>query len=162
MAAQITPIQVPVSNGVVRSFGHVRANIAGLDMTGGFKSIKRSRKRTRSDVLSNNADPTGKTLGTNKYMCSAEIYLDWYYNVIAQLQGIGVGYGDVPFIIYITYVGAGLVTYTDQVINCTFDTDDGDDKAGNDPLIRNVDFGPTKILFNGLDDAADPLTGSPA
>ena len=158
MAAQVTPIQVPITNGVVRSFGHVRCRIAGIDFTGGFKSIKRSRKRTREDVESNSPDPTGKTLGTNKYECSAVMYVDWYYNV---LRTLGAGYGDIPFLIFISYVGANLVTYTDTVINCTFDGDDGDDQAGNAALTRTIDFHPTKILFNGLEDLADPLTGSP-
>ena len=159
MAAQVSPIMVPLTNGVVRSFGHVRKQIAGIDFTGGFKSIKRSRKRTREDVESNSPDPVGKTLGTNKYACSAVMYLDWYYNVLTTL---GPGYGDIPFLIYISYVGANLVTYTDQVINCTFDNDDGDDTAGTAALTRTVEFNPTKILFNGLDDLEDPLTGSPA
>jgi len=158
MAAQISPIQVPLTNGVVRSFGHVRANIAGIDFTGGFKSIKRSRKRKREKAMSNSPDPIGKTLGENEYECSAEVYLDWYYNVLTTL---GPGYGDIPFLIYISYVGAGLTTYTDQVIGCTFDTDEGDDKAGTSALTRMMDFGPLKIKFNGLDDLADPLTGTP-
>src|SRR5215471_18751388 len=131
MAAQIVPVQVPITNGVVRSFGHVRLSIAGLEFTGGFKSIKRSRKRKREMVYSNNPDPTGKTLGENSYECSAEIYYDWYMNLIQTLQNqLGPGYGDQPFTIYISYVGVNLVPYTDQVLNCTFDDDEGDDKQG--------------------------------
>ena len=162
MTAQIVPVQVPLTNGVVRSFGHVRLNIAGLEFTGGFASIKRSRKRTREDVESNSPDPVGKTLGTNKYECSAEMYLDWYYNLIQTIQSnLGPGYGDRPFTIYISYVGANLAPYTDTVLNCTFDEDDGDDKKGTAPLTRMVNFHPTKILFNSLDDLSDPLVASP-
>jgi len=162
MTAQITPIQVPLTNGVVRSFGHTRLQIAGLEFTGGFKSIKRSRKRSREDVMSNSPDPVGKTLGENKYECSAEMYLDWYYNLIKTIQNTyGKGYGDQPFTIFISYVGANLTPYTDVVIGCTFDEDDGDDKAGTPALTRTVNFHPTKILFNGLDDLADPLVASP-
>lgn len=158
MTTQVTPIQVPITNGVVRSFGHVRTNIAGLDFTGGFKSIKRSRKRNREMVRSNNPDPVGKTLGENEYECSAEIYLDWYYNLQRTINNnLGAGYADHPFRIYISYAGVNLVTYTDIVINCTFDFDEGDDKQGIQALTRMVDFHPTKILFGGLDDNADPL-----
>lgn len=157
MAAQITPIQVPLTDGVVRSFGHVRLQIAGLDFTGGFKSIKRSRKRDREMVYSNNPDPVGKTLGENKYECSAEIYYDWYMNLLATVQALAPGYGDQPFTIFISYVGKNLVTYTDKILNCTFDDDDGDDKQGTTALTRTVNFNPTKILFNGIEDLADPL-----
>ena len=157
MGAQVSPIQVPLTNGVVRSFGHVRLNIAGIDFTGGFKSIKRKRTRAREDVMSNSPDPVGKTLGENKYECSAVMYLDWYYNVINTLQSLAPGYGDQPFTIFISYVGVNLTAYTDIVQNCTFDDDSGDDSAGTTALTREVNFHPTKILFNGLDDLADPL-----
>jgi len=159
MAAQITPIQVPLTNGTVRSFGHVRLQIAGLEFTGGFKSIKRSRKREREMPYSNNPDPIGKTLGENKYECSAELYYDWYMNLLQTIQNeLGEGYGDQPFTIFISYKGKGLVTYTDHVLGCTFDEDDGDDKQGTAALTRTINFNPTKIKFNGLDDLEDPLT----
>jgi hypothetical protein len=158
MAAQVTPIQVPLTNGVVRSFGHVRLRIAGLEFTGGFKSIKRSRKREREMVYSNNPDPVGKTLGENKYECSAEVYYDWWANLLATVQQeLGPGYGDQPFTIFISYVGKNLATYTDHVLNCTFDSTEADDKQGTAALTRTIDFNPTKILFNGVEDLADPL-----
>lgn len=162
MVAQITPIQVPLTNGVVRSFGHARLQIAGLEFTGGFKSIKRSRKRSREFVRSNSPDPVGKTLGENEYECSCVMYLDWYYNTIATInQNLGPGYADQPFTIFISYVGVGLVPYTDTVLNCTFDEDTGDDTQGIAALSREVNFHPTKILFNGLEDLADPLVAPP-
>jgi hypothetical protein len=162
MTAQTAPVQVPLTNGVIRSFGHVRLQIAGLEFTGGFKSIKRSRTRDRAMVYSNNPDPVGKTLGENKYECSAEVYYDWWANLLQTVQqNLGPGYGDQPFSIYISYVGANLTTYTDQVINCTFDTTKADDSQGTEALVREIDFHPTKILFNGVDDLADPLTAPP-
>jgi hypothetical protein len=162
MTAQITPIQVPLTNGVVRSFGHVRLSIAGLDFTGGFKSIKRSRVRKREKVMSNSPDPVGKTLGENEYECSAVVYYDWWANLLFTVQqNLGPGYGDQPFTIYISYVGVNLNPYTDQVLNCTFDTTQADDQQGIPALTREVDFNPTKILFNGVDDLADPLIAPP-
>lgn len=160
--AQIVPVSVPLTNGVVRSFGHVRLEIAGLEFTGGFKNIKRNRKRTREQPMSNSPDPVGKTLGENKYECSAEMYLDWYYNLIQTInQNLGHGYGDQPFTIFISYVGKNLVPYTDRVVNCTFDDDEGDDKAGPQALTRVVSFSPTKIYFGGFEDLADPLVAPP-
>jgi hypothetical protein len=162
MTTPIVPIQVPLTNGVIRSFGHVRLQMAGLEFTGGFKSIKRSRKRSREIVRSNSPDPVGKTLGENEYQCSAGIYYDWWMNMIQQINNnLGPGYGDQPFTIFVSYVGTGLVTYTDTIINCTFDTSEADDQQGNAALIREVEFAPTKIYFGGFEDLEDPLVAPP-
>ena len=162
MTAQITPIQVPLTNGVVRSFGHMRMEIAGLEFTGGFKSFKRSRHRERELPMSNSPDPIGKTLGENKYQASGVFYYDWWSNLLQTVQNnLGPGYGDQPFTIYCSYVGVNLNTYTDVIINCTFDTTEADDSAGNAALTREIQFNPTKILFNGIDDLEDPLVAPP-
>jgi hypothetical protein len=161
MAAAIVPIMVPITNGVVRSFGHVRLNIAGMEFTGGFKSFDYSRKREREMVESNSPDPVGKTLGTNKYTAKAEVYVDWMVNLIQTVQSIAPGYGDQPFPIFVSYVGANLATYTDQIVNCTIDSTEFSHKTGNAALTATVEFNPTKILFNGLDDLADPLVSPP-
>jgi hypothetical protein len=163
MTAQISPISVPLTNGVVRSFGHVRLKIAGLEFTGGFKSIKRSRKRSREMVRSNSPDPVGKTLGDNEYECSAVVYFDWWANLLQTVQqNLGPGYGDQAFTIYISYVGKNLVNYTDVIVNCTFDSTEADDQTGTAALTREINFAPTKIYFacpGGLliDDLEDPL-----
>lgn len=162
MAAQIVPVQVPLTNGAVRSFGHVRLEIAGLDFFGGFTAIKRSRKRNREYARSNSVDPVGKTLGENEYQCSGDFYFDWFMNCIQQVNNaLGPGYGDQPFNIYVSYVGVNLVTYTDFIVGCTFDTTEADDQQGTKALMRNVEFNPIKIYFGGLDDAEDPLIPNP-
>ena len=160
--SQIAPLQVPITKGVVRSFGHVRMVLAGLEMTGGFQSVKRSRKRKREMVMSNSPDPVGKTLGENEYQCSVVLLYDWYMNVIQTIQqNLGAGYGDQPFVIYVSYVGVNLTTYTDLILNCTFDSTDATDAKGSGPLTREIELNPTKILFGGLEDLADPLIAPP-
>lgn len=162
MAAQVTPIMVPMTNGFVRSFAHVRLEIAGLEFTGGFKSIKRSRKREREFPMSNSPDPIGKTLGENKYQCSAVLYYDWWMNLLQTVkQNLGPGYGDRGFTIYTSYVGVNLTPYTDIIIGCTFDSTEADDASGITALTREVEFNPLKILFGGVDDLADPLVAPP-
>lgn len=158
MTSPAAPILVPLTNGVVWSFGHVTMVIAGLEFTGGFKSIKRSRKRNREMVYSNHPDPVGKTLGQNEYQCSAEVYLEWWRATIETIEAnLGEGYGDQPFEIQIAYNANGFQPIVDVVQNCTFDTTDADDGVGTTALARVIEFNPTKILFNGLDDCADPL-----
>jgi hypothetical protein len=159
--ANFAPIQVPLTNGVVWSFGHVTLEIAGLEFTGGFKSIKRSRKRTREMVRSNSPDPVGKTLGENEYQCSAVLYLAWWFALLQTVENnLGAGYGDQPFTILIAYNNNGFAPFVDRVVNCTFDSTEADDQTGQGPLTREVEFNPTKILFNGLDDLADPLVAA--
>jgi hypothetical protein len=162
MVAQISPIQVPLTNGVIRSFGHVRLEIAGLEFTGGFKSFKRSRVRERELPYSNSPDPIGKTLGENKYQASAVLYYDWWMNLLQTVENnLGPGYGDQSFQIYVSYCGANLVTYTDCIVGCTFDTSQADDQQGIAALTREVEFNPVKIYFGGFDDLEDPLVAPP-
>ena len=156
-----SPVQVPLINGVVYSFGHIGLQIAGLQFTGGFKSIKYSRKRNREMVRSNSPDPVGKTLGENEYAASAVVYKAWYdalLNTIAS--SLGPGYGDQSFTIFVTYNATGFQPTVDTIVNCTFDTTEADHSQGPAALERTIDFNPTKIYFNGQDDLANPLVAA--
>lgn len=157
-----SPLMVPLTNGTIRSFGHVRLNVAGLDFTGGFKEIKRSRKRNRELPRSNNPDPIGKTLGENEYQASIIFYYDWFMNLLQTLQStLGPGYGDFQFTVYVSYVGQGLTTYQDEILGCTLDSTDATDTQGIAALTRPIELTPTKIKFGGFDDLADPLVAPP-
>lgn len=161
MPSTVAPILVPLTNGVVWSFGHVTLNIAGLEFTGGFKSIKRSRKRNREMVYSNSPDPVGKTLGQNEYQCSAEVYVEWWRALLHTVQEtVGEGYGDQFFDLFVAYNATGFDPIVDAIIGCTFDSTDADDGVGTTALTRTIEFNPLKIRFNGVDDLADPLVAS--
>ena len=158
MTQPIVPIQVPLTQGAIRSFGHLQIQAAGLELNGGLKGFKRSRKRDREFPMSNNPDPVGKTLGENKYQASVILYYDWFMNMLLTLQNtFGPGYGDQSFTAYATYVGVNLVVYTDMLLNCTLDSTDADDVQGIGALTRPIELNPTKILFGGYDDLAVPL-----
>ena len=162
MTAQITPMQVPLTSGAVRSFGHMRMDIAGMDFTGGFKSAKYSRKREREMPMSNSPDPVGKTLGENKYQCSVVAYYDWWMNLLLTVQNnLGPGYGDVLFTIYFSYVGVNLSPYQDVALGCSFDSTQADNATGIGALTREMEFNPVKIKFNGIDDLQNPLAPGP-
>jgi len=91
------------------------------------------------------------------------MYMDWVYNLIQTIQQqLGEGYGDQPFSVYVSYVGANLTTYTDTILGGTFDSFEAAHKQGTGALTCNVDFQPTKILINGLDDLAVPLQTPPS
>jgi hypothetical protein len=136
--------------------------IAGLEFTGGFKSIKYSRKRNREMVRSNNPDPVGKTLGENEYACTAEVYLAWWFATLNTIQSqLGTGYGDQFFDIKVSYNANGFTPFQDVILGCTFDSTEGDNSQGTGALTRTIDFAPLKILFNSVDDLANPLQASP-
>jgi hypothetical protein len=157
-----SPVAVPIINGVGWSFGHIKGRIADVEFTGGFKSIKYSRKRTREKAMSNHPDPVFKTLGENAYDCSAEVYLEWWRATINQIQSqLGAGYGDQFFTVYVSYGPArGFDIITDTILGCTFDSTEADNSQGPGPLTRVIDFQPMKILYNGLDDLEVPLQPS--
>jgi hypothetical protein len=164
----ISPIQVSVSNGFVRSMANVRIEIAGLSLPGGFASVMRKRTRTRERVYSNNVDPIGDTDGTNQYEATVDMYFDWYIQLVQTLRNnLGPGYGSQTFDMYLAYVGANLATYYDVITSCKFDNDEINAQKGASPLVSAVHLNPLKIYFaipDGanfadpqFDDNADPL-----
>lgn len=156
-----TPIQVPLINGVIYSFAHISLNIAGIEFTGGFTAINYERVRERETVYSNSPDPVGMTLGQNKYTASAEVLLSWWYATLISIQNnLGAGYGDQSFSIFVKYNNNGFPAFIDEIQNCHFDSTKADNSVGTGALKRTVDFNPTKILFNGLDDLANPLVAA--
>lgn len=159
MTQAFNPIQVPLINGVVWSFQHITVNLNGLEFTGGFKLIDYDRKRDREMVMSNSPDPVGKTLGENKYTCKVDMLLAWWFACINS-AGLGDGYGDVSFSISVAYNNNGFTPFVDHILNCTFDSTEAKNAAGTGAIIRGVEFNPTKILFNGLEDLATPLVAA--
>src|SRR5262249_47614835 len=120
----------------------------------GFKTINYNRTRSRTKVMGNHVDPLGKTRGTNDYTCDAEVYLAEYMALIRQL---GAGYGDKQFSIFVQMVEGGFDDIQDEILGCTLDTTDASNSQGTDPLVRKIDFNPTKILFDGIEDVDVPL-----
>lgn len=157
MPTNTTPIQYPLVRGSVFSYSSIELKLNGLIFRG-FKSINYERKRDRPMQYGNSPDPLGKVVGQNSYTCDAEVYLAEWNSFMAAL---GKGYGDVFFPIFVTYVQNGFDTICDQIIGCTVDTTTASQSQGTDPLSRKLDFNPTKILFNGVDDLAVPLTSPP-
>jgi hypothetical protein len=152
-----TPIQYPLANGN-RHGGTVsiELKLAGTIFVG-FTSINYTRTRSRTMVYGNSPDPIGKTRGTNEYKADCELYLA-EFNAFQAL--LGPGYGDVFFEINVTYSENGFDTISDTIRGCTLDTTEASNAQGTDPTKRKFELNPTKILFNGIDDMAVPLTGA--
>ena len=157
--SNIQPIQVPQTTGAVRSFGHCRLNLNGLDFNGGFEELKWSIENTSEDAYSNNPDPIGFTLGENKYVASVRLYYDFVMNMI---QDLGPGWNMMPFTGYFSFVGAGLVVYTDTLVACRLKKVELDTSSGNVKAITMpIELGPIKIYPGGIDGNIYPLVATP-
>lgn len=168
-----TPLQYPLVNGYRQSFVSTEVRFVNPSIAGssggqalalalrGYKSIKYTRKRERAELRGNSPDPLAKTRGENKYTCEAEYALAEYNAIQSALADLsGGGYGDVFFSLQITHAEPGLPTVVDSVLGATIDSTENDSAAGPDPTMRKMDFGPLKVLFNGVDDLQVPLQGS--
>lgn len=172
-----SPIAYPLTNGVRHSFASIEAvfaqTVAPSGVGGGtgaamalnfrgFKAINYSRTRSRVEARGTHPDPLGKTRGTNAYKADCEILLAEFNLLQAQLQQIQAGYGDVFFNFIVTYSENGFDTITDTILGCTMDLTDASNTESADPTMRKIDLAPLKILFNGIDDLANPLQPVPA
>ena len=147
MANTTSPLAVPLTNGVVRSFAQVRVDFAGLPLNGGIASIKRSRKRNPEMVRSNNADPVGKTTGDNDFEASVTVFYDWYTAMIQTLiNNYGPGYGDQQFRVHLRPTSETISSDSaTSSIGCTFDSDVGDFSAGVSLSRSEIDSAPAEI-----------------
>lgn len=153
-----TPIPYALVNGVRHSPVSIELKLQGQIFIG-FKSIEYSRTRKRSMVYGHHPDPLGKTRGQNEYKASCELWLAEWNAFQAQL---GTGYGDVLFQVLVTYTENGFDTIQDVINGSSMDsTEAASEASSTDGLARKFDLNPVKILFNGIDDVAVPLTGVP-
>ena len=146
-------ILYPLINGVRHDFSSIEM-IFGLRRVIGCKAVNYKRERKREYVYGTSPDPLGKTRGVNEYSADVELYLsEW-----ALVQEIP-GYGDIPFLVVVTYSSNGVDTIVDTLEGCTIDSTDAANGQGPAALTRKIDLNPTKIRFNGRDDMLVPLLG---
>ena len=166
-----TPIAYPLLNGVRQSFvsTEIRFATAAIGATQGgttlslnlrgYKNAEYGRKRTRGELRGNHPDPIGKTRGSNAYTGKFTYALAEALairNALQALAGGASGYGDVFFSVIITHSETGFDTQTDTISGCTLDDDQLETKQGPTGTLITLDFGPLKILMNGVDDC-DPI-----
>lgn len=155
-----TPIRYPDTTGFRASFQSVILKIDGQEFPG-FVAVDGERTRERALVYGANADPIGKTRGKNTYKMSVGLYVAEFNNFM--IQHFGPGWGDVPFQAEVTINENGYDTQQYLGIGCTVDVAKFSFAEGSDPLkFEGVEFNPTKVIFNGVDDNARPLATPPA
>lgn len=157
--SNIAPIQSPNTTGAMRSFGHCRLNLNGIDFNGGFINLKWEIENTSENQYSNNPDPVGFSLGENKYTASVQLYYDFAMNLI---QALGPGFAMIPFTGFFSFEGDGLPIYTDKLVGCrlskfSLDASASDTKAITTP----IDLKPVTIFPLGLPANLYPLITTP-
>lgn len=156
MADELT---YPLVTGARHGFASLSADFklpSGQTLTfRGWKSLNYSRTRDRGIVRGNHPDPLGKTRGENSYDADCEVYLAEFD---ALKEALGPGYGDVAFTLLVHFVEGGFTGTQDEILGCTFDSTEASHSQGTDALTRKFKLSPLKILFDGVDDLAIPLT----
>lgn len=164
-----TPISYPLINGYRQSFVSTEVTFTqpavGATSGGqalqlalrGYKSIKYTRKRSRTMVRGNHPDPLGKTRGENEYTCEVEYLLAEFQAIQDAIQQLQAGYGDVSFNLVVTHSEPGSDPTTDTIVGCTIDSTENDSAQGTEATMRKMEFAPLKIFFNGVDDVTVPL-----
>lgn len=155
-----TPIRYPDTIGFRASFQSVILKIDGQEFPG-FVAVDGERTRERVLVYGANADPIGKTRGKNTYKMSVGVYVAEFNNYV--IQHFGAGWGDQPFEAEVQINENGYDTQQYLGLGCTIDVTKWSFAEGADPLkFEGIEFNPIKILFNGVDDNANPLGQAPA
>lgn len=153
------PIRYPDITGFRAGFNSTTVKVDGQEFTG-YKEFKGSRKRERGMVKGANADPLGKTRGSNTYEASITVYVAEFNAFF--LQHFGRGYGDRMFTFEFFITENGYDTQHHICRGCTIDETEVSSADGNDAIAVPISLNPVKILFNGIDDNLVPLRASPA
>jgi hypothetical protein len=154
-----TPIRYPDTTSFRADFHSSIAKIDGQQFPG-YKECKLSRKRERGVVKGANADPLGKTRGSNTYEASITVFAAEFK--IFVLDHFGAGYADKTFTFEVALTEGGYDTQVHYALGCTIDSSELSISEGNDAVTLTIDMSPVKILFNGTDDNAAPLAGAPS
>ena len=155
-----TPLRYPDTTGFRAGFSSVILKVNRQEFVG-FTAVSGERTRERVLVYGANADPIGKTRGKNTYRMSCGMYVA-EFNAF-MVQHFGPGWGDRPFATDVIINENGYDTIHVRGLGCTVDVAKFDFSEGADPLkFEGIEFNPVKILWNGIDDNARPLSASPA
>lgn len=157
-----SPLSFPLVNGFRYAWASVELKLAGQVFY--CLGANYHRTRNRQMVYVNHPDPVGKTIGKNEYSADVELLLAEFNSfetaLIAQAAqaGLGGGYGNVFFDMYVTYNENGSDVITDAIKNCTLDGVERGLAEGPDAIKVKCNLNPLKILFNGQDDLQFQLT----
>lgn len=163
MPTPTSSIQYPLVNGVRHSFASIEVKfVTQTQFTQIYfvREVNYKRTRSRTKLRLNHPDPVAKTIGSNDYDGNVVMALAEWQKFVTEALG-GPGYGDVMFEMQVTYTTPLFDTIVDSVLGCTMDSTEVALAQNDDALVRPFDLSPLKVLFNGVDDLANPLQPPP-
>lgn len=150
--------QYPLINGTMHEWSSITLKAKGKTYTR-VKSINYSEKLTPTKVYGTSADVIGRTRGMREVDADLELYLDEWRLLQADL---GPGFYEVPFEITVAYAEDNVSTIVDTLVGCRIQELGASQSQGADALTRKVGLSVMKLLPNGVDGVANPLTGASA
>lgn len=106
-------------------------------------------------VKGHHPDPIGQTLGEAKYELEITVFLA-EYNLL--LAGIGPGFATIPLTFVVSYSENGFDTLVDTINGVRLTSGGAEMDNTGKPIERTIKCSPLKILPNGVDLLAIPLT----
>lgn len=150
--------QYPLINGTMHEWSSVTLKVKGKIYTR-VKSINYSEKLTPTKVYGTSADVIGRTRGMREVDADLELYLDEWRLLQADL---GAGFYETPIEATVAYSEDNVSTVVDTLVGCRVQEVGASQSQGADALTRKVGLSVMKILWDGQDGVANPLTGTAA
>jgi hypothetical protein len=160
------PIQYPLVGGNRHSSASAELKIfngtqqipPGLPFAG-WSKISYEWELTPVYVKGHHPDPIAMTIGEAKYTLEWDVYLAEYNLLLATL---GQGFATMYLQFQVSYTENGFDTIVDTINGVRLTTGGAELTTNADPLKRTIKCMPLKILPNGVDMLAVPLTPTTA
>ncbi len=149
-------LQRPMINGHVPDWSSCEFKFFGRIYTG-VKSVNYNDDFDATEVYGTHSESYGETRGPYKASGDAELYIDEFKRLVADL---GPGWREVRGLLLASYRDGEQPVTTDRIIGVRLKGIDASQSQGSDPLVRKVTLSMRKILWNGVENLKKPLTGA--
>lgn len=141
----------PKVNGRVLSYASCEFQVDGEIITG-IKSITYKDSIERSKARGAGRQPLGRTSGEYDSEGSMTMLREDFH---ALIKRFGNGWMDKSFDVVVTYAEDDIEMHTDRLVGCLFDSADGSNEQGTDPLETELPLNIMYIVRDGI----EPIRG---
>jgi hypothetical protein len=142
-------ISYPQINGHRFSFASLEVTFNGIP-TLGIKSLNYADELAPGELYGTAPQIIGRTRGKQKATGDCEMYRMEFENLKATLGIAGVGFGETPFTIVVTYFELGTVPVIDTIIGARITKPEQGNTDGTDGTSVKLTFHVMRVLFGGL------------
>jgi hypothetical protein len=151
-----SPIPVPQILGHFYSFASIEV-LANGNRQVGFTAINYSSSLDIGQAYGTKPQKLGRTRGKQNAEGSLEMYLQEWENLRATLGAAGVGYGEVPFDVIVTYAELNQPVKMDTLFACRITKVEYSNADGTDPAKVTATLDIMRLLEGGVGQIAAPL-----